>query len=34
MPREAALLGAARRVLPLGEIGRELGALDPGVRHG
>jgi two-component system chemotaxis response regulator CheB len=27
MPREAALLGAAERVLPLGEIGAALGAL-------
>jgi two-component system chemotaxis response regulator CheB len=26
MPREAALLGGASRILPLGEIGRELGA--------
>jgi two-component system chemotaxis response regulator CheB len=30
MPREAALLGAAERVLPLGEIGAALGALPRG----
>jgi two-component system chemotaxis response regulator CheB len=29
MPREAALLGAAERVLPLGEIARTIAALDP-----
>jgi two-component system, chemotaxis family, protein-glutamate methylesterase/glutaminase len=34
MPREAALIGAAQRVLPLGEIGHALAALDSGGRRG
>ncbi len=33
MPREAALLGAPERVLPLGEIGRAISALDPKAGH-
>ena len=34
MPREAALLGAAERILPLGEIGAALGVLARGNRGG
>jgi two-component system, chemotaxis family, protein-glutamate methylesterase/glutaminase len=34
MPREAVLIGAARRVLPLAEIGDALLGLQAGVRHG